>query len=164
MQEAYDKRLNILTHGIKENSDSPWEKHEKSLDKFHDFLKNGLQIEDPDAVEIVDIHRLPQHPVQRFGRNVVRPIIVKLLTMQDKTLIFNSAKHLKAYNSKRISEDATSPHIFITEHLPKKFQEQRKRLLPVFKDAKRRQQKTYWKAVNGNYVLFVNGKKVEASE
>ena len=55
-------------------------------------------------------------------------------------------------------------HIFITEHLPKKFQEQRKRLLLVFKDAKRRQQKTYWKAIDGNYVLFVNGKKVEASE
>ena len=84
--------------------------------------------------------------------------------MQDKTLIFNSAKHLKAYNSKRISEDATSPHIFITEHLPNKFQEQRKRLLPVFKDAKRRQQKTYWKAIDENYVLFVNGKKVKASE
>ena len=83
--ESYDKRLNILIHGIKENSDSPWKKHEESLDKFHDFLKNGLQIEDPDAVEVVDIHRLPQHPVQRFGRNVVRPIIVKLLTMQDKT-------------------------------------------------------------------------------
>ena len=102
------------------------------MDKFHDFLKYGSHIEDPDAVEVVDIHRLPQHPVQRFGRSVVRPIIVKLLTMQDKTLIFNSAKHLKTYNSERISEDATSPHIFITEHLPKKFQEQRKRRLPVF--------------------------------
>ena len=77
MQETYDKRLNILIHGMKENSDSPWEKHEKSLDKFHDFLKNGLQIENPDAVEVVDIHRLPQHPVQRFGRNVVGPIIVR---------------------------------------------------------------------------------------
>ena len=135
------------------------------MDKFHDFLKNGLQIQDPDAVEVVDIHRLPQHPVQRFGRNVVRPIIIKLLTMQDKTLISNSAKHLKAYNSKRISEDATSPHIFITEHLPKKFQEQRKRLLPIFKDAKRKQQRTCWKAIEGNYyVLFVNVKKVKAFE
>ena len=107
-QESHDKMLNILIHGIKENSDSPWEKHQESWDKYHDFLKNGLHMEDPDAVEVVDIHRLPQHPVQRFGRNVVRPIIVNLLTMQDKTLIFNSANHPKAYNSKRISEDATS--------------------------------------------------------
>ena len=30
MQESYDKRLNILIHGIKENSDSPWKKHEES--------------------------------------------------------------------------------------------------------------------------------------
>ena len=108
MQELYDKKLKFLIHGTKENSDSPWEKHKESLDKFHNFLKNGLQIEDPDAVEVVDIHTLPQHLVERFGRNVVRPTIVKLLTTQDKTLMFSSTKHLKAYNSKRISKDATS--------------------------------------------------------
>ena len=53
------------------------------------------------------------------------------------------------------------PPIYVTEHLPKKLQEQRKLLLPYYKEAKLKKQKTFWKALDGNYVLFVNGEKVE---
>jgi len=41
----------------------------KTLDnylKVRDFfLEKGLKISDPDDVEFVDIHRLPQHPVKK---------------------------------------------------------------------------------------------------
>ena len=65
MQESYDKRLNILIHGVKEDSISRWEKHETTDIKFQDFLKNGLNIDDPDEIEFAEIHRLPQHPVKK---------------------------------------------------------------------------------------------------
>ena len=72
MQESYDKRLNILIHGVKEDSVSPWEKHETTVTKFQDFLKNGLRIDDPDEIEFVDIHRLLQNPVKKKGRPMTR--------------------------------------------------------------------------------------------
>ena len=52
MQESYDKRLKILIHGVKEGSVSPWEKHETTVTKFQDFLKNRLKIDDPDEIEL----------------------------------------------------------------------------------------------------------------
>ena len=79
MQESYDKRLNILIHGIKEDNDSPWEKHDTTVTKFQEFLEKGLKIDDPEDIEFVDIHRLPQHPMRKNGRPFSRPIIVMLL-------------------------------------------------------------------------------------
>ena len=34
MQESYNKRLNILIHGIEEDEDSVWESHQKTLEKM----------------------------------------------------------------------------------------------------------------------------------
>ena len=84
MQESYDKRINILNYGIKEDDDNVWEKRERTREKFQDFPVNGLKINDPEDVELVDLHRLPQHPVKVGGTSVDRPIIVKLL-INDKT-------------------------------------------------------------------------------
>ena len=66
MQESYDKRLNILIHGTKEDNDSPWEKQDTTVTKFQEFLKKGLKIDDPEDIEFVDIHRLPQYPVKKM--------------------------------------------------------------------------------------------------
>ena len=117
MQESYDKRLNILIHGIRENSNNAWEKREETIAKFKNFLKNGLKMDDTEDVEYVDIHRLPQHPVKKNGKTVDRPIIVKLLTTHDKKLIFEAVRNLKAYNTKLKREDETSPSVYVTEHL-----------------------------------------------
>ena len=43
MKESYDKRLNILFHGIQDNN-NVWEKREKTIEKFQNFLKNGLKL------------------------------------------------------------------------------------------------------------------------
>ena len=134
-----------------------WEKHETTVTKFQDFLKNGLKINDPDKIELVDIHRLPQHPAKKNGRF----IIVKLFTKNDKNLIFKFLKNLKFYNIARKVEDNTTPYIYVTEHLPKKFQDQRNRLLPIFNEARKNNQKTIWKATDGNYTLFVDGKRID---
>ena len=83
MQESYAKRLNILVHGIKE--DQHWEKREETVTKFRNFLK--VKLDEPDDFEFVDIHILSQHPISTKGKAIDRPIIVKLLTMEDKSSI-----------------------------------------------------------------------------
>ena len=141
MQESYDKRLNILVHGVKEDSDNAWEKRGRRIETFEEFLQNELKMADPKDVEYVDIHRLPQHPVKRNGKTVHRPIIVKLLTTNDKNVIFKNAKNLKVYNNQSKKENSTNPTIYVTEHVPHKFQQQRKLLLPQFKEAKKTKKK-----------------------
>ena len=125
MQELYDKRLNILIHGIEEDGNNVWEKREKTIEKFAEFLEKGLKIENPDDVEFVDIHRLPQHPVNNRGKTFHRPMIVKLLTMNDKNLIFKKLKNLKAYNIEKMQGRDFNSYVYVSEHLPVTFQQQK---------------------------------------
>ena len=55
----------------------------------------------------------------------------------------------------------TNLNTYITDHLPAKFQEQRKLLLPCYKEAKKNKKKTIWKALDGNYTLFTDNKQVD---
>ena len=83
--------------------------------------------------------------------------------MQDKNLLFISAKQLKSYNAERRTEDDVSAYTYITDHLPVQFQKQRKRLLPSYEEAKQNNQKAVWKILDGEYTLFVNNKKIDLS-
>ena len=87
------------------------------MQKFETFLNDGLNI-DPDDIELVDIHRLPQYPIKKNSKTVHRPIIVKLTSTQDKNPIFSSAQNLKTYDETRRSYDEHSPYVYVTEHLP----------------------------------------------
>ena len=160
MQESYNKRLNILIHGVEEDRNCAWETHENTLKKFDDFLTTALKI-DSDDINVVDIHRLPQTPLRIRGKKVNRPIIVKLDSMMEKSKIFRNLKRLKSYNDLRKLDNKSS--IFVTDHLPKVFLEQKKLLMPQFKEAKRNQQKTSWRAENGEYVLYIDNKKFSIS-
>ena len=160
MKESYDKRLNILIHGIQEDNNDIWEKREKTIKKFQDFLKNGLKI-NSNEIKLSEIHRLPQQPITKNGRPVHRPIIVQLLTIHDKNLIFKSAKNIGPYNAMRKESKSTNLNTYITDHLPAKFQEQRKLLLPYYKEANKNKNKTMWKALDGNYTLFIDNKQVD---
>ena len=51
--------------------------------------------------------------------------------------------------------------VYITEHLPKLFQEERKLLMPYFKKARSLKQKTNWRAENGHYCLYIDNIKVD---
>ena len=83
--------------------------------------------------------------------------------MNDKNVIFKNAKNLKEYNN-QLKEKFSNPTVYITEHLPHKFQQQRKLLLPKFKEAKKKKQKTVWKALDGNHTLFIDDKLVDLIE
>ena len=61
MQESYDKRLNVLLHGIEEDGDSVWETRKVTLQKIHDFMKEGLQI--------VDLKSIPSQTIIGYLNN-----------------------------------------------------------------------------------------------
>ena len=82
--------------------------------------------------------------------------------MQDKSHIFQSAKHLRTYNKKL--KDNKSLYAYICDHLLIKFQQQRKNLLPFYKKAKEKNQRTIWKAVHGEYCLYVDNQKIEITQ
>ena len=157
MKEMYDKRLNLLIHDIEESVASTWESKEQTIQIFQEFLSQGLSI-DPKSMNIIDIHCLPQRPVFVNGAKKTRPIIVKLSTIEERKRIFSSLKNLKNFNKVR-KESNTLP-VYVTEHLPKDFQNQKKRLMPQFKEARKLNKSTYWRVVQGQYCLFVDNVKI----
>ena len=56
VREFYDKRLNILIHGLEEKEN---ENKQRTKVEFETFLPETLKLES-DSGEVVDLHRLPQ--------------------------------------------------------------------------------------------------------
>ena len=54
----------------------------------------------------------------------------------------------------RKESGSTNLNTYITGHLPVKFQEQRKLLLPYYKEAKKNKKKTIWKALDGPVIIL----------
>ena len=135
MQESYDKRLNVLIHGLEESNKTDWETREITQETIYEFFQKGLQIKEPRTIELIDCHRLPQRPIFKNNIKVNRHVIIKLAKEIDRHIIFIKLKNLKNYNEARKSQNKR-PH-YITEHLPKQFQVQRKALLSHFKEARR---------------------------
>ena len=157
--ESYSKRQNILIHGIDEDEKSVRKNRDIAIQKLKTFKKNRLEV-DFDKVPFVDFHRLLQQPVFKLGKRITRPITVKLAYMEDKTAISKAAKNLKKYNRTRREMKQSSPYVYIIYHLPRAFQEQRKKLLPSFNKARADKQKTKWQIENGEYSLYIDNEKV----
>ena len=56
MQESYDKRFNVLFHGLDEELNSVWETRNKTLKILHQFMRDGLNITDPSNIALADFH------------------------------------------------------------------------------------------------------------
>ena len=67
---------------------------------------------------------------------------------------------LKDYNQRQQTNCPTAQKVYVSTHLPKKMYEQKKLLMPHFKDARKMKLKTTWVVQNGEYCLFVDDKKV----
>ena len=87
MRESYDKRLNLLVHGLEETEGNETKDQTKAI--FDKFLTKVLGLA-PDDIDIVDLHCLPQHPIRKEGRKMNRPIIFKVLTTFDKKLVYQN--------------------------------------------------------------------------
>ena len=99
------------------------------------------------------MHRLPQHPEVKNGKNITRPIIIKLTNSFDEHQIFKSLKNLKAYNERLNLKPKQPGYAYIIEHLPRDLQLQKKRLLPHYQEAKKENKKVTWKINDGQYQL-----------
>jgi len=102
----------------------------------YDFFQNALLIDNPESIKLADVHRLPQHPLVRNDKKLGRPVIIKLTNSFDKQLIFKNLKHLKTYNDSLHLKPKNRGYIYVTEHLPRETQLQKKRLIPIFQKAK----------------------------
>ena len=138
-RELYSKRFNYLIHGIPESTGNAWETRQQTERLFRKFVVEGLQIEDPSSIKLADIHRLPQHPVYDSNQHKVnRPIIIKFMDVFDKQKFVANLKHHKCYNKNRAR---SSQYVYATEHLPIELQNQKKKLIPLYKEAKKEQKK-----------------------
>jgi len=63
MKESYEKRFNLLIHGITESVENVWETPSQTLAHVQQFMKDGLQIDNPAEIALADYHRLPQRPL-----------------------------------------------------------------------------------------------------
>ena len=159
-KELYDKRFNFLIHGLFEDSTTAWETKSTTQKIFKEFLIEGLKIENEEDIKYVDVHRLPQDPVySESGIKRNRPVIVKLSDSFSKEKFCSSFKNLKNFNNARKTEKASKPYVFITNHLPKELQHQRRLLMPAFKKAKEENKKCQWKIINAESCLFIDGIK-----
>jgi len=109
---------------------------------------------------ISDIHRLPQHPVYKDNEKVNRPIIIKLANQFNKQLFLKSLKNLKDYNKNRLISNPHARKVYVTEHLPKSLQDQKKKLLPRFKEAREENKRASFKVEGTKYCLYINNLKV----
>ena len=156
-KEIYDKRFNILVYGIEENKDKSWESKYESEEKFRAFLSEALKIPNKHKISLADVHRLPQHTVSKHGKRITRPIIAKLTSSTDKNLIMRSLKNLREHNLQRKTEHGDSAeYVYVTNHLPIELQKQKKRLLPVFKAARKDGKKATWKIENSSCNLYID--------
>ena len=161
-REAYSKRFNLLVHGLEEDQTNPWENRTVTENLLKKFFIQGLKMENPEQINIVDLHRLPQYPLFKNNKRINRPIIFKVANNSDKQMILNSLKNLRGYNEDKKSENSKATKIYVTEHLPKTLYEEKKRLLPQYHKARSEKKRVNWCIQNGEYSLYVEGKKVEA--
>ena len=54
-----------------------WETKTESGKLVYDFMRDALLLKNPEAIELADVYRLPQHQVfNTAGRKVTRPILL----------------------------------------------------------------------------------------
>ena len=88
---------------------------------------------------------------------------MKLATQDDKNRIYQSLKFLRFYNRQEVNPYTGKryPNVYVTDHLPREFEKQRTLLFPLFKAARKDKKKTFWRAENGRYNLYIEGQKAE---
>ena len=120
-------------------------------------MRDGLKIENPEKISMADYHRLPQRPIFNARKRICRPVIKKFTNAADTHTVFSHVKNLKRYNEARRLENLQPQ--YITEHLPKKFVEERKKLMPTFNEARLQSKKTAWRVENGHYALYIDNQR-----
>ena len=122
-----------------------------------EFFHNALNIKNSENIKFADIHRMPKQPVLKNGKEIQRPIIVKLTTLFDKQLIYKFLNNLKLYNNELNLKPRFPGYIYVTDHLPIEMLQQKKKLLPLFNKARQEGKRTSWKVITDKYCLYIDG-------
>ena len=75
MRKSYEKRMNILIHGLAENFTSAWETRETTKSVIHQFMRNGLKIKDTKKIIMADYHRLRQRLIFNTRKKYVGQLL-----------------------------------------------------------------------------------------
>ena len=125
LEQLYGRRMNILIHGQAEIGSN--ESKENSHKLIDGFLRDTLNL-DLSSLVIVDGHRLPQKP--KSNPTGPRPLIFKVATLKMKDSVFAAVRD---FNKDKDRND----QVKVSTHLPQLFQDQRKKLLPQFIEARK---------------------------
>ena len=119
-------RENLVIQGIDEDDEETWS---KTQEKVVSFMKNDLKINNANKSMVDRAHRVGQKNARK-PRNVV----VKLASSSSKDLVLKNVGHL-----------AGKTHFSVQEQFPPEINERRRRLWPIFKEAKekKKQDRTY---------------------
>ena len=93
------------------------------------------------------------------NKKIVRSIIIKLTNAFEKQLVFKNLMRLKEYNETWNLKPKNPGDFYVTEHLPRELQMQKKKLIPIFRKAKEEGKKTAWKIIDGGYQLYIDGEQ-----
>ena len=93
-----------------------------TLNYFQEFLYKGLNISDPEKLQLVGIHRLPQRLSYKEDTKINRPIIITLHSVDDKHWLFSRLKYLKLQRKRKIlkQSESTSLNIYLNHIMSKK--------------------------------------------
>ena len=81
-------------------------------------MRDGLNVDDPTSIAVVDVHRLPHRPKYNKGTRFCRPLIVKLASISDKNKILSHLKNLKNLDKTRNSSLLHYKSVYVSNHLP----------------------------------------------
>ncbi len=118
--EAYQRRENLVFHGIEEAA--AWESFNVLKDKVCNQILHKLNIPNYERIKFDRIHRLGQ---KRENQTRPRPIIAKFTYYSDKEAVLYGNHHLRG------------TQYYISEDYPKEIQDERRRLYPYFKAAQK---------------------------
>ena len=75
-------------------------------------------------------------------------------------MIMRSLKNLKEYDEERKSTFGSETNcVYVTEHLPRELQQQKKKLLSAYKEAKQNKQRAVWRIEKAKYFLYIDNVK-----
>ena len=141
LQDVYSKRFNLLFHGIPDNNvEEDMQTKRNNAEYILDELLSIANFND--KISIIDTHRLLQKPIKskkttRSSRPVCRPIVIKVGSIEQVDLIFEHLSNLDSVNDGKGNKE----RIYMTKHLPRSMQLQRKAMMAKFKKTDKRRNK-----------------------
>ena len=85
---------------------------------------------------------------------------IRFFVPTSENMIMRSLKNLKEYNEERKRTfGGVTNYVYGTEYLPRELQQQKKKLLSAYKEAKQNKQRSVWRIEKAKYSLYIDNVK-----